>query len=67
MGLLVDKFKSWESLRSLDGSGVWTKPAGGKSKKTKQIQGLENAYVAKDDLEIGFGKSIPVWLFGFLY
>lgn len=40
---------------------------GGKSKSKKQIAGLENAYVAKDAIEIGFGNIIPVWLFGFMY
>jgi len=40
---------------------------GGKNKTKKQIVGLENAFVAKDDIEIGFGNIIPVWLFGFLY
>jgi predicted AAA+ superfamily ATPase len=40
---------------------------GGKNKTKKQIVGLENAYVAKDNIEIGFGNIIPVWLFGFMY
>jgi len=40
---------------------------GGKSKKGKQIQGLENAFIVKDDLETGYGNVIPLWLFGFLY
>ena len=29
--------------------------------------GCEVAYVAADDLEIGRGHKIPLWLFGFLY
>lgn len=40
---------------------------GGKGKTKKQIATLENAFVAKDNIEIGFGNSIPVWLFGFMY
>jgi len=40
---------------------------GGKSKKAKQIQGLENAFIVKDDLETGYGNVIPLWMFGFLY
>lgn len=40
---------------------------GGKNKTKKQIAALENAYVAKDNIEIGFGNIIPVWLFGFMY
>lgn len=46
---------------------TYTFEIGGKNKTKKQIAGLENAYVAKDDIEIGFGNIIPVWLFGFMY
>lgn len=41
--------------------------AGGKNKSYQQISGLENAYIAADEIEIGFGNKIPLWLFGFLY
>jgi len=40
---------------------------GGKSKDAGQIAGLENAYLAIDDIESGYGNAIPLWLFGFLY
>ena len=40
---------------------------GGKSKQGKQISKLKNAYVVKDNIEIGSGNIIPLWLFGFLY
>jgi predicted AAA+ superfamily ATPase len=40
---------------------------GGKSKTYEQIRNLENSFIAADDLEIGFGNKIPLWLFGFLY
>ena len=40
---------------------------GGKSKTNKQIIKEVNAYIASDDIEIGFGNKIPLWLFGFLY
>ena len=40
---------------------------GGKNKTNKQISGIENSYVAADDIEYGFGNKIPLWLFGFLY
>ncbi|MDF1884376.1 AAA family ATPase, partial [Sulfurimonas sp. SAG-AH-194-C21] len=40
---------------------------GGKSKKYKQIVNLENSFVVADDIEIGSGNKIPLWLFGFLY
>ncbi len=40
---------------------------GGKNKKNQQINELKNAYVVKDNIEIGTDKTIPLWLFGFLY
>ena len=40
---------------------------GGRSKSQKQIEGLENAFVVADEIEIGYENKIPLWLFGFLY
>ena len=40
---------------------------GGKSKSQKQIQGLPQAFIAADDIEIGYKNKIPLWIFGFLY
>lgn len=40
---------------------------GGKNKGTRQIQGINNAFIAADEIEAGFGSKIPLWLFGFLY
>jgi uncharacterized protein len=40
---------------------------GGKNKSKKQIAQLENAFVVKDDIEVGFQNSIPLWLFGLLH
>lgn len=40
---------------------------GGKGKTTKQIFGVENAFVVKDNIEVGVFNTIPLWLFGFLY
>lgn len=45
----------------------YTFEIGGKNKSKKQISNLKNAFVAKDNIEIGFGNNIPVWLFGFMY
>jgi hypothetical protein len=45
----------------------YTFEIGGKNKSKKQLSGLQQAYIAKDDIEIGFGTVIPVWLFGFMY
>ena len=46
---------------------IYTFEVGGKNKATSQITGLSNAFIVKDNLEIGAGNSIPLWLFGFLY
>lgn len=40
---------------------------GGRNKTAGQIAGMENAYIAADDIENGYGPKIPLWLFGFLY
>lgn len=40
---------------------------GGKTKAFKQIANLPNSYVVADDILIGYGNKIPIWLFGFLY
>lgn len=39
---------------------------GGRKKDYTQIKGHPAAYLACDDLEIGAGHRIPLWLFGFL-
>jgi predicted AAA+ superfamily ATPase len=40
---------------------------GGRSKGKDQITNKKNAYILKDDIDIGFGNVIPMWLIGFLY
>jgi len=40
---------------------------GGRSKDFSQIQGVENGYLAVDDIESATGRKIPLWAFGFLY
>lgn len=40
---------------------------GGQNKTKKQISGLENAYVVRDNIETGAKNIIPLWLFGLLY
>ncbi len=45
----------------------FTIEVGGRKKTTRQIHSLENAYLAVDDIEVGAGNKIPLWLFGFLY
>ena len=40
---------------------------GGKNKSGGKIRDLKNAVFAKDDIEVGIGNEVPLWLFGFLY
>ena len=40
---------------------------GGKNKGQKQIQGIENSFVVKDDIEFGYTNIIPLWQFGMSY
>ncbi|NPA50619.1 MAG: ATP-binding protein [Epsilonproteobacteria bacterium] len=40
---------------------------GGAKKSFKQIKDIKNSFVVADDIEVGFGNKIPLWLFGFLY
>lgn len=40
---------------------------GGKHKNSSQIKDAEVGYLVKDNLEYASGKSIPIWMFGFLY
>jgi hypothetical protein len=40
---------------------------GGRKKDASQIQNIDNAFLACDDIEHGMGNKIPLWLFGFLY
>ena len=40
---------------------------GGKNKSFNQIKNIEDSFLVVDDIEIGFGHKIPLWLMGFLY
>jgi predicted AAA+ superfamily ATPase len=48
-------------------NGKYTFEVGGKGKGQKQLSGLENAWVVKDDIEFPMLKTIPLWMFGLLY
>ena len=45
----------------------YTFEVGGKNKTMKQIVGIKNAWIVKDDLEYPIGNDLPLWMFGFLY
>ena len=47
--------------------GKYTVEVGGKGKSFNQVKDIENAYIAADEIEVGFGNKIPLWLFGFMY
>ncbi|MES2836498.1 MAG: AAA family ATPase [Bacteroidota bacterium] len=47
--------------------GKYTFEIGGKNKTDFQLKKAKNAFVVSDDIEIGFGNKLPLFLFGFLY
>lgn len=47
--------------------GEHTFEVGGKKKGKKQIETVPNSHIVKDDIEYGYGITIPLWTFGLLY
>lgn len=47
--------------------GKYTFEIGGKKKGRKQIEGIPNGIIVKDDIEYGHGVEIPLWHFGLNY
>ena len=47
--------------------GRYTFEVGGAGKTMQQIAGVEDAYIAADDIEYGTSNRIPLWMFGLLY
>ena len=47
--------------------GKWLFEVGGKGKGFSQIKDIQNSFVVSDDMEIGHGNKIPLWMFGLLY
>lgn len=45
----------------------YTFEVGGKNKDFSQIRDVKKSYLALDDIEVGYGAKIPLWLFGFMY
>ena len=45
----------------------YTFEIGGRNKNRKQITGIQDAFVAADNIEYAQHNKIPLWLFGFLY
>ncbi|MBS1777269.1 MAG: ATP-binding protein [Bacteroidetes bacterium] len=46
---------------------TYTFEIGGSGKNFDQIKNIKNGFVAADNIEIGFGNKIPLWLFGLMY
>lgn len=68
----VNQVSPWYSLKLHDKGDYLIEDkivieVGGPSKTHKQIKGLENAYLALDNIEIGMQTKIPLYLFGLLY
>ena len=47
--------------------GDYTFEIGGKNKTKKQIEGVSNSFLVKDDIENAQQNQIPLWLFGMMY
>lgn len=47
--------------------GNYTFEIGGKNKTTKQIEGLPNSFLIKDDIENAQLNQLPLWIFGMMY
>ncbi len=47
--------------------GRYTFEIGGKNKDFSQIKDIKNSFLAVDNIEIGVGNRVPLWLLGFLY
>ncbi|WP_057937718.1 ATP-binding protein [Algoriphagus resistens] len=40
---------------------------GGKNKDATQVNHIDNYLIAADEIEHGFGKKVPLWVFGMMY
>ncbi len=45
----------------------YTFEVGGRNKGMRQIEGVENAYIVKDDIETAGLRTLPLWTFGMMY
>ena len=45
----------------------YTFEVGGKNKRLKKIQGIDHAFIVKDDIELGYLNTVPLWQFGLTY
>ena len=47
--------------------GDYSFEVGGKNKGLRQIQEIDKAFIVKDDIEMGYLNTIPLWQFGLTY
>ena len=47
--------------------GKYTFEVGGANKSHKQVKGVDNAFIVRDDIEYASGDIIPLWGFGLMY
>ena len=47
--------------------GKWLFEVGGAGKSYDRIKDKADNFLAVDDVEIGYGNKIPLWMFGLLY
>lgn len=47
--------------------GKYTFEIGGAKKSHKQIKGIDNSFIVRDDIEYANGDVLPLWGFGLLY
>ena len=58
---------SFSGIGDFEVDGKFVFEVGGKGKGFGQIKDVPNSYVVNDDIEVGIGNKIPLWMFGFLY
>jgi hypothetical protein len=64
--MMVGHFVTASPVSDFEVDGV-TFEVWGHRKGKRQIEGLERAYVVKDDVEFVYRNEIPLWHFGFVY
>lgn len=47
--------------------GTYSFEIGGKNKTKEQLREVPNGYLALDNIEVGYGNQIPLWIFGLMY
>lgn len=47
--------------------GKYTVEVGGRNKGFSQIAGVDNSFILADNIDIPYGRKLPIWVMGFLY